>query len=180
MSTRHRKFSVSLLFIIPLLVLCSLAIPYITTIQNGTDVYLQTEPMQEGDAGENYIVLRYEVEKVPKMKMTERLVKTLKEPSDIGKTKVYGMLEEKDGIHHLAALSDQEPKAGIYLSGWLPQTIDREFEQADYYYVDFGLDRFEVLEKGRRAAADSPVDSVKTAHFKVLGGNSILRKVEMK
>lgn len=177
MSDRHRKFSIAVLFIIPLLVLINLTLPHFTTLQKGNDVILRTEPIQDKDANENYIVLNYEVEKVPKEKMTGRLVTALKKESEIGQTKVYGVLKRENGVDELVSLTEQEPSEGVYLTGWLPQTTDREYRQNEYYMVDFNLDRFYVPKKGH-VIADSGSTGETMAHFKVLGGQSILRDVQ--
>ncbi|PIC87182.1 hypothetical protein CSV72_04190 [Sporosarcina sp. P20a] len=175
---KHSKFSISILFIIPLLILASLTVPYFTTIQNGTDIYLQSETITEQDANENYVMLRYDVEKVPKERMTPSLVTALKKPDEIGQTRVFGVLEQKDGVTELVSLTDKKPAGGVYLMGWLAQTTDREYRQNDHYIVNFGLDRVYVPEFGHRVAADSVQNSTMTAHFKVLDGNSILREFQ--
>lgn len=177
MSDRHRKFSIAVLFIIPLLVLINLTLPHFTTLQKGDDIILRTEPVRDSDANENYIVLNYEVEKVPKEKMTERLVTVLKKESEIGQTKVYGILKRENGVDELVSLTEEKPSEGIYLSGWLPQTTDREYRQNTHYMVDFNLDRFYVPKKGH-VIADSGNEGVTTAHFKILDGQSILREVQ--
>ncbi|WP_162805730.1 GDYXXLXY domain-containing protein [Sporosarcina sp. PTS2304] len=178
--TKHRKISVAILFIIPLLVLASLTIPHFTTIKTGADVYLQTEPIMKEDRNENYIVLRYKVEKVPKELMSDSLVTLLKAPAELGQTKVFGILEKKNGVDQLVSLSEKQPTEGVYLAGWLPQTTEREYRESDHYIVNFGLDRFYVPKKGHRVVADSWQDVTTTAHFKVRDGNGILRDVQMK
>ncbi|MDV6377183.1 GDYXXLXY domain-containing protein [Sporosarcina sp. GW1-11] len=177
---KHSKISVAILFIIPLLVLASLTIPHFTTITTGTDVYLQTEPITKEDANENYIVLHYEVEKVPKERLSDSLVARLKAPAELGQTKVFGVLEKRDGVDQLIYLSEKQPTEGVYLAGWLPQTTEREYRESDHYIVNFGLDRFYVLKKGHRVAADSLQGATTTAHFKVRDGHGILRAVETK
>ncbi|WP_233201378.1 GDYXXLXY domain-containing protein [Sporosarcina sp. P13] len=177
---KHRKISVAILFIIPLLILASLAIPHFTTIRTGADVYLQTEPITQEDANENYIVLRYEVEKVPKERMSDSLVTLLKASAELGQTKVFGVLERRDGVDQLVFLSEKQPTEGVYLAGWLPQTTEREYRESDHYIVNFGLDRFYVPKKGHRVSADSLHNVTTTAHFKVRNGHGILRGVEAK
>ncbi|MBY0222599.1 GDYXXLXY domain-containing protein [Sporosarcina aquimarina] len=180
MSNRHRKISVALLFVIPLLLLASLAVPHFKTLQTGDDVYLQTEPITKEDANENYIVLRYEIEKVLKEQMTDSLVETLKQPSELGMTKVFGVLEKQNGIDQLVTLSEKEPTDGVYLEGWLPQTTEREYRESEHYIVNFGLDPFYVPKKGHRVAAQGLQDGITTAHFKVRDGHGILREIETK
>lgn len=175
---KHRKISVAILFIIPLLVLVSLTIPHLTTIQTGEDIYLQTEPIAKDDAKENFIVLRYEVEKVPKELLTKSLVTLLKAPAELGQTRVFGLLEKRQGVDQLVSLSEKEPTSGTYLMGWLPQTTEREYRESDHYIVNFGLDRFYVQKRGHRVAAESVENKIMTAHFKVREGNGILREVE--
>ena len=77
MGPKHSKFSIAILFIIPLLILASLAVPHFTTIQSGSDVYLKSETITEQDYNENYVLLRYDIEKVPKERMTQSLVAAL-------------------------------------------------------------------------------------------------------
>ncbi|GKV65757.1 MULTISPECIES: GDYXXLXY domain-containing protein [Sporosarcina] len=179
MTNRHKKFSIAVLFIIPLLLLASIAVPHFTTLQSGADVYLQTEPITKKDVNENYIFLRYEVEKVPKERLTANLVNQLKQPKDLGMTKVYGILEKQNGVHQLISLSEEEPADGVYLSGWLPQTTEREYREIEHYVVNFGLDYFYVPKKGHRVAADSQTTGITKAHFKVLNGSGVMRGVEI-
>ncbi|WP_153733364.1 GDYXXLXY domain-containing protein [Sporosarcina obsidiansis] len=180
MSTRHRKISIVILFVIPLLVLVSLTLPHFTTLQTGEDVILRTEPIAEEDANENYIVLRYEIEKVPKELMADSLVSRLKEEAELGQTRVFATLEKRNGVDELVSLSDKEPTEGVYLTGWLPQTTEREYRESTHYMVNFTLDRFYVPKKGHRVAAGSIQDGTTTAHFKVRDGHSILREVVTK
>ncbi|ARD46997.1 hypothetical protein SporoP37_01640 [Sporosarcina sp. P37] len=178
MGPKHSKFSIAILFIVPLLILVSLTIPHFATIQSGADIYLQTEPITEQDTTENYVVLRYEVEKVPKERMTASLVTELKQPKELGQTRVFGILERKDGVDQLVSLTDKKPSEGLFLMGWLPQTTDREYRQNEHYMVNFGLDRFYVPKFGHRVSADSVNDRTMTAHFKVLDGHGVLREFE--
>lgn len=176
MGPKHSKFSISILFIVPLLILASLTVPYFTTLKNGTDIYLQSETITEQDTNENYVMLRYDVEKVPKERMTPSLITALMKPDDLGQTRVFGVLEQKGDVHQVVSLSNKKPAEGVYLMGWLAQTTEREYRQNDHYIVNFGLDRVYVPKFGHHVSADSVNDRTMTAHFKVLDGNSILRE----
>lgn len=176
MGPKHSKFSISILFIVPLLILASLTVPYFTTLKNGTDIYLQSETITEQDTNENYVMLRYDVEKVPKERMTPSLITALMKPDDLGQTRVFGVLEQKGDVHQVISLSNKKPAEGVYLMGWLAQTTEREYRQNEHYIVNFGLDRVYVPKFGHHVSADSVNDRTMTAHFKVLDGNSILRE----
>lgn len=175
---KNKRIGLVIVFVIPLLVLIGLSAAHIHTIQTGHEVLLRTEPVvNEEKESEHFVVLRYDIEDVPKQLISKELVKLMKGDSEIGQTRVYGKLERRDDVDVLVSLSEKEPEDGVYLTGWVLQTTEREFEEKEHYTVNFGLDRFYVPKKSNQASANAIQNEEMTAHLRVKNGHGILTKI---
>lgn len=102
----------------PILLVCMLFYAYMP-IAFGVNIKMYVDGYDPRDLlrGE-YVALRYDFDDI----------KANYEPG----SKIYAILEEKDGIFHTKSISDKEPKSGIYIKG-IKTNYSKEFGINTYF-----------------------------------------------
>lgn len=175
----HKKSGFIIALLVPLLILLSFTIKPLITLNFGEDISLRTIPVDPRDLFYgDYVALRYEIEEVPKEKLTENLLKELEQDSSARRVKVYGKLVQEDHVFTLEELTDKKPSSGLYLTGQMYRYSYLNEKNITVYPVDFNLNKFYVPENTGTAFEEASWQGQLTAHIKVKNGYALLRNIE--
>lgn len=176
--TKNKLFLISLL--LPVILLLSMTIKPLITINYGETIRLQTVPVDPSNLFYgDYVDLEFEAENIP-INLVETTMRKKLEDNTYGSypqddLKVYILLEHNNETttHQVTSLSLSKPKSGTYIKGILNPYINDAKVRAsiplEQYYLedDTGLELEDKARKGELIAT-----------IKVRNGYAILRSVE--
>lgn len=164
---------------VPLILLLSLVVKPLWTLNTGENIILKTVPVDPRDLFYgDYVTLQYEIEEVPKEKLSKNLIEKLENETSWRKFKVYGKLVSKDGVYILEELTEKKPSNTLYLTGEIQYYSYLNAEEVEVYDVNFNLDRFFVPENTGMALEDLSRKGQLIAHIKVKNGYAVLDSIE--
>ncbi len=176
--TKNNLFLISL--IVPVILLLSMTIKPLATINYGETIRLQTVPVDPSNIFYgDYVDLEFEAENIP-VNLVEKTLRKKLEDNTYGSypqddLKVYILIAHNDvtNTHQVTSLSLSKPKSGTYIKGMLNPYINDAKVRAsiplEQYYLedDTGLELEDKARKGELIAT-----------IKVRNGYAILRSVE--
>lgn len=164
---------------VPLILLLSLIVKPLWTLKTGENIVLKTVPVDPRDLFYgDYVTLQYEIEEVPKEKLSPNLIKKLEKETSWGNFKVYGKLVAKDGVYILEELTETKPSQSLYLTGNLQYYSYFNTEEVEVYDVNFSLNRFFVPENTGMELEGLSRKGQLIAHIKVKNGYAVLDSIE--
>ena len=174
-----------------------MTIPLILTLTQGTDIILETMPIDPDDLfrGE-YISLNYTISDIDKNDLSKDLVDYFDPGSDdYYSIKVYTILEKgNDGYYKVKQVTKEKPDNDIYLKGTLSkykeyeEYIENEETMAkDYvdkfkyvYYIDYNIDKYFIPENTGKDFEKASEKGNLLATIKTFKGNALLKEVKIK
>lgn len=176
---KNKKFHFIIVLAVPLIILLSLTVKPLWTMTSGEDISLLTVPVDPRDLlYGDYVTLRYEIEEVPKKKVTEALLKKLEKKTTYKPTKVYGKLVQENQVFILEELTDKKPSDALYLTGRMYGYPYLDEDNIMILNVDFNLERFFVPENTGTKLEELSRQGQLVAHIKVKNGYALLRDIE--
>lgn len=185
-----------IVFSIPILILIFMTIPLILTLTQGSEIILETMPIDPDDLfrGE-YISLNYEISDVEENDLRGDLINHF-DPKidDYSSIKVYTTLEKgNDGYYKIKSVSQEKPDNDIYLKGKLYRykeyeelIINEEYdknyvEKFKYVYnIDYNIDKYFVSENTGKDFEKASKKGNLLAVVKIFKGNALLKEIKIK
>ena len=175
----HEKIGFIIALAVPLIILLSLIVKPLWTLNTGENIVLKTVPVDPRDLFYgDYVTLQYEIEEVPKEKIAPSLIKELEKDNSWRKVKVYGKLISKDGFYILEELTNKKPANTPYLTGKIQYYPYFNMKEVEVYDVNFNLNRFFVPENTGIELEDLARKGQLMAHIKVKNGYAVLDYIE--
>lgn len=175
--TKNKLFLISLL--LPIILLLSMTIKPLITINYGETIRLQTVPVDPSNIFYgDYVDLDFEAENIP-VNIVEKSLRKELEVNTIGYSqddlKVYILLaySNETDTHKVTSLSKNKPKSGTYIKGILHPSI---FE--DKVRVSIPIEQYYLEDDTGSELEDKARKGKLVATIKVRKGYAILRSVE--
>lgn len=176
---RDKKVGFVIALAIPLIILLILTAKPLWTLTSGEDISLLTVPVDPRDLFYgDYVTLRYEIEEVPKEKLTKNLLTKLETDTAYNRVEVYGKLVQEGEIFTLEELTDEKPTNALYLTGNVYNYPYVNEEGIDVFDVNFNLNRFFVPENMGTELEELSRQGRLVAHIKVKNGYALLKDIK--
>lgn len=176
---KNRRLFFLIALAVPLIMLVSLTIKPILTLQAGTPVTLETIHTDPRDVlYGDYVYLRFEVEELDRQYLNAELRKTVDEAESYGEVVVYAVLQQQGDLYTLQEVTLDRPTDGVFLKGTMNYYPAANMPREDNYYARFLPDQFHVADSTRTELESLSRSGRLLAHLKVRNGFAIIESVE--
>lgn len=170
---------------IPLLFLLGLTAGPLMTWFTGTEVVLETRPVDPRDVFRgDHVVLDYAIAEIPAAKIPKSLAKAIYEGAAQQKS-IYVLLKPERDVWGIAGVSLEKPSKGVYLKARF-QYLDtngewdsaQELPPLSKMVVSYNLDRYFVPENTGKRLEELARTGRLAATIRVRDGNGLVVKVQ--
>ena len=164
---------------IPALVLLSLMIQPILTLQFGETVILQTVPVDPTDLFRgDYVDLFYELNQIDTGKTQIEGLVPGNQPEALSGTTVYVVFKKDGAYHSIDHFTTKKPSSKTYLKGTIQYAYFKDYNAPNKSVlcnVDFGIDRYYIQENSGLALEEAARKGKVLVTLKVFNGFGTVR-----